>query len=203
MHQPLATQIKDGIAWPIGGQAEVDWITEQTDGGRQITAAIPASYAAYATLTNHPAAPDLPRDLSLERRQDLAFVDVLRRHADTTDWWLGYLDTGASDIVFWQAPKVTVYSGWRYVLVLAGPHQASTWRPAPNGQPNWKSTELPEVMFPADRSWLVSFLWDDDWACIGGSEALISDLVRDPVLVPNARRVDTQQDATPPGDWPG
>ncbi len=203
MHKALPTQIKDGIAWPIGGQADVDWITRQTDGGRQITAAIPASYAAYATLTNYPAAPDFPRDLSRERVQDLAFVEVLRRHAGTTDWWLGYLDTGASDIVFWQAPKVTVYSGWQYVLVLAGPHQASTWRPAPNGRPNWKSTELPELMFPEDSSWLVSFLWDDDWACIGGSEALISDLVRDPVLAPNARRVDTQQDATPPGDWPG
>jgi hypothetical protein len=105
--------------------------------------------------------------------------------------------------VFWDAPKVTLYYGWRYVLVLAGPDQAATWRPAPCGQPNWKSTELPEVMFPDDRSWLVSFIWDDDWACIGGPEALISDLLSDPVLAPNARRVDTQQDATPPGDWPG
>ena len=68
---------------------------------------------------------------------------------------------------------------------------------------HWKGTELPEVMFPDDRSWLVSFLWDDDWACIGGPEDLISDLISDSVLAPNARRVDTQQDATPPGDWPG
>ena len=115
----------------------------------------------------------------------------------------GYLNTGASDIVFWDAPKVRVYWGWEYVLVLAGPDQASTLRPAPDGDPNWKSTELPELMFPTDRSWLVSFLWDDDWACIGGPEALITVLLADPVLAPNARRVDTQQDATPPGDWPG
>jgi hypothetical protein len=202
MSQSRQLETKDGTAWAIGGQAEVDWITEQTESGRRITAAIPPRYEAYATLTDH-GDPDLPRDLGLERRQDLAFVEVLRRHADAMDWWLAYLDTGASDIVFWQAPKVTIYTGWRYVLVLAGPDQASTWRPAPGGKPNWKSTELPEVMFPTDRSWLVSFLWDDDWACIGGSEALITDLLSDPVLGPNARRVNTQQDATPPGDWPG
>jgi hypothetical protein len=196
-------QIKDGVAWAVGDQTEVDWINEGTgDGGPQITTAIPAGYEAYATLTDA-GETDLPRDIDLERRQDLAFVGVLRRHSVEMAWWIGYLDTGVSDIVFWDAPQVKVYWGWRYVLVLAGPDQAARWRPAPGGDPNWKSTELPELMFPEDRSWLVSFLWDDDWACIGGSQALISDLVRDPVLAVNARRVDTQQDATPPGDWPG
>ena len=43
-------------------------------------------------------------------------------------WWLGYLDTGADDIVFPDAPMVTLYSGWHYVLVEAGPEQAATWR---------------------------------------------------------------------------
>jgi hypothetical protein len=212
MGQPIETQVKDGVAWPVGGQTDVDWITEGTEGGRRITAAIPPLFAAYATLTNQQGAPGLPRepgvpgsprDVGLERRQDLAFVEVLHRHSSDKAWWIGYLDTGASDIVFWDAPKVTLYYGWRYVFVLAGPDQAAAWRPPPGGQPNWKSTELPEVMFPEDRSWLVSFLWDDDWACIGGSEALIRDLLSAPVLAPNARRVDTQQDATPPGDWPG
>jgi hypothetical protein len=154
--EPIATCLKDGVVWPAGTQAQVDWITEGADGGRWITAAIPPRFADYATLINGDAGPGLPRDLSCERRQD-----------------------------------------------LAGPDQAATWRPAPGGEPNWKSTELPEVMFPDDRSWLVSFLWDDDWACIGGSTALINDVLSDPVLAPNAHRVDTQQDATPPGDWPG
>jgi hypothetical protein len=197
--EPIETCFKDGAAWPVGGQADVDWITEETDTGRRVIAAIPPLFADYATLTNAAAEEGLPRDLSLERRQDLAFVDVLRRHSGERPWWLGYLETGASDIVFWDAPKVTLYSGWRYAFVLAGPDQAATWRPAPGGTPNWKSTELPEVMFPDDRSWLVSFLWDDDWACIGGPEALISDLLSVPVLARTARRVDTQQGAAPPG----
>jgi hypothetical protein len=195
--------LKDGVPWPIGGQAVVDWITEGTETGHRISAAIPPVFADYATLTDARVEEGLPRDFSLERRQDLALIDVLSRHSGDRPWWIGYLDTGASDIVFWDAPKVMLYSGWSYVFVLAGPDQAATWRPAPGGTPNWKSTELPEVMFPDDRSWLVSFLWDDDWACIGGPEALISDLLSDPVLAPNARRVDTRQDATPPGDWPG
>jgi hypothetical protein len=197
----MARRSKDGVDWTVGTQAEVDWITEGTGRGPQITGAIPPIYSVYATLVNA-GKPDLPRDTELERRQDRAFVDVLRRH-DRGPWWLGYLDTEASDIVFWDAPKVTVYSGWNYVLVLAGPEQAASWRPAPAGHANWKSTELPELMFPTDRSWLVSFLWDDDWACVGAADALISDLEDDPVLAGNARRVDPGQDAAPPGDWPG
>jgi hypothetical protein len=197
------TVFKDGATWPVGEQSEVDWISQGTGPGRVITAAIPPLFADYATLTNVVAEEGLPRDLDLERRQDLAFVDALRRHDGGRPWWIGYLDTGASDIVFWDAPKVEVYYGWRYVFVLAGPDQAAIWRPAPGGRPNWKSTELPEIIFPDDRSWLVSFLWDDDWACIGAPEALISDLLEDPVLAPNALRVDTEQDYTPPGDWPG
>lgn len=69
---------------------------------------------------------DLPRDLasSAARTLPLAMCSGDRR------WWTGYLDIG-SDIVFWHAPKVTLYHGWRYVLVLAGPDQVATWRPAP------------------------------------------------------------------------
>ena len=83
---------------------QVDWITEGTEAGRRITAAIPPLFDDYATLTDALADEDRPRDLSLERRQDLAFVDVLRRHSGDRPWWIGYLDTGASDIVFWDAP---------------------------------------------------------------------------------------------------
>jgi hypothetical protein len=37
-------------------------------------------------------------------------------------------------------------------------------------------------MFPADRSWLVSTLWDDDWTCIGGAAELVDKLLRHPDL---------------------
>jgi hypothetical protein len=192
------TQVKDGIAWRIGSERDIRWIRDGTEVGRQVTAAIPRVFAGYATLV-HPGEPGVPRDVRHERHQDLALVELLRRHSPRPRWWLGYLDTGASDIVFWAAPTVMLYTGWRYVLIEAGAELAATWRPAPGGQSNWKSTELPDLMFPEDHAWLVSTLWDDDWSCIGGSEALIVDLLQDRVLGRQARRVSIGEDATPPG----
>lgn len=198
MADSARTGVKDGVAWPVGDQSDVDWINDKASGGLQITSAIPPMFEDYATL-EHPGDSQKPRDLSAERRHDLALLGLLRRHTAQMSWWLGYLDTGASDIVFWDVPKVTLYANWHYVLVLAGPDEAATWRPAPGGQSNWKSTELPDLMFPEDRAWLLSTLWDDDWTCIGGPCALIDDLLKDPVLASNARRVTTHADATPPG----
>ena len=146
------TRVKDGIAWRIGSERDVQWIGDGTGVGRQITAAIPAVFADYATLV-HPGAAGVPRDVRRELHQDLALVELLRRHSPRQPWWLGYLDTGASDIVFWDASKVGLYTGWRYVLIEAGPEQAATWRPAPGGQSNWKSTELPDLV--EDHAWLI------------------------------------------------
>jgi hypothetical protein len=49
---------------------------------------------------------------------------------------------------------------------------------------------LPELMFTADRSWLVSSLWDDAWAGVGGSAELISALLIEPELRSAAERTD-------------
>ena len=35
-------------------------------------------------------------------------------------------------------------------------------------------------MFPKDRSWLVSTLWDDDWTSIGGSDQLVNSFLEHP-----------------------
>jgi hypothetical protein len=163
-----------------------------TSGGLAITSAIPAVFSDYATL-------ELPDDSdeTPTPQHDRAVVALLNRHTAPQPWWLGYLDTGGSDIVFSDVPKVTLYADWRYVLIEAGPKQAATWRQ--QGWRQWRSTELPDLIFPADRSWLFSTLWDDDWTCIGGSTALVTDLLNDRDLGPRARRVTLDQDATPPG----
>ncbi len=153
-----------------------------------ITAAIPPTFARYATVV-------VPEHEAQKTRSDTALVGVLSAHTSAQPWWLGYLDTGVADIVVPDAVKVTVYTGWSYVLLEAGPEQALTWRRTANATP-WHSA-LPELIFPTDRSWLVSTLWDDDWRCVGGSAALVEALIRSPGL--DARVVSIGEDATPPG----
>lgn len=199
MPEDVQTRTLGGRVWRIGTAEDVAWISSIP--GRTIAAAIPPVFGDYATLT---LPSELgPRDLADEGAPDRALLALLRAQTAAQRWWLGYLDTGASDIVFWDAPKVTLYTGWRYVFVLAGPDEASSWRPAvrPNwqGLPNWKSSELPDVMFPEDRSWLASMLWDDDWYCFGGPQCLIDALVTDHDLRDRARRIDVDHDAIPPG----
>jgi hypothetical protein len=179
---------RDGSTWRIGTEAEVAWIANGTSMGRTITAAIPPVFDAYATVV-------LPDSDEEREKHDRAVSALLSEHSAGQPWWLGYLDTGADDIVFPGAPMVTLYSGWHYVLAEAGPKQAATWRR--NGPWSFWKGVLPNLMFPADRSWLVSALWDDDWTCIGGPAGLVGRFLRHPDL--QARPVALGQDATPPG----
>jgi hypothetical protein len=180
----MVTRSRDSSTWRIGKDADVAWLANGTSIGRTITAAIPPVFEAYATVV-------LPIWQETQDEHDRAVLALLSEQSAGQSWWLGYLDTGGDDIVFPDAPKVTVYSGWYYVLVEAGPEQAATWR-----QSGYKGV-LPDLMFPADRSWLVSTLWDDDWSCIGGPAGLMDKFLRHPDL--QARPVTLGQDATPPG----
>lgn len=174
--------------WRIGGCREVAWINSTTRPGLTVTSAIPPTYARYATIV-------VPDDAARNNRSDAAVLDLLSAHTPAQPWWLGYLDTGVADIVFPDAPKVIIYTGWPYALVEAGPKQAAIWRRSTNITP-WHSG-LPELMFPVDRSWLVSTLWDDDWRCVGGPGALVAALLQHPDL--DSREVTLDEDATPPG----
>lgn len=184
----MVVRARDGGTWRIGTQADVAWITGGTSVGLTITSAIPPVFEAYATVV-------LPPRGDGQDVHDRAVLTLLSEQSAGQPWWLGYLDTGADDIVFPDAPKVTLYSGWHYVLVEAGPEQAATWRRS--GLPSFWKGSLPNLMFPADRSWLVSTLWDDDWSCVGGPAGLVDRFLRHPDL--EARQVLPGQDATPPG----
>lgn len=184
---------RDGSTWRTGTAADVAWITEHTSVGLTITSAIPPVFEAYATVV-------LPEGGGGEAvhdqdGHDQAVLGLLREQSPSQPWWLGYLDTGADDIVFADVPKVTLYSGWSYVLVEAGPEQAGTWRQ--RDRPSFWKGVLPNLMFPADRSWLLSTLWDDDWTCLGGPANLIGSFLRHPGL--QSTSVLPGQDATPPG----
>jgi hypothetical protein len=189
----ITRRARDGRLWRIGGDAEVAWIRDGTQPGVAITSGIPAVFDAYATVV-------LPFGDEYEEpgnqdRHDQAVIAVLSANTGQQPWWLGYLDTGSDDIVFPDVPMVELYSQWRYVLVEAGPNQAAKWRETPTIK-----RMLPEVMFPADRSWLLSTLWDDDWTCIGGPATLVADFLRHPDLKRRARQVAlSDADVTPPG----
>jgi len=59
-------------------------------------------------------------------QHDATVLALLTQHTGRQPRWLGYLATGADDIVFPDAPMVTPYAGWDYVLVEAGPEPAAT-----------------------------------------------------------------------------
>ncbi len=194
----MLSEEKDGRAWRVGTQAEVAWIVSGTSPGLTITAAIPPVFESYATIVlpgSDPGQSDAGHSDAEQETHDRAVLALLSEYSADQPWWLGYLDTGADDVVFHHAPMVTLYSGWHYVLVEAGPEQAGSWRQYDFGS-FWKGV-LPNVLFPADRSWLVSTLWDDDWTCVGGPAGLVAGLCRHRDL--RARPVTLDQDATPPG----
>jgi hypothetical protein len=177
---------KDGQSWRIGSGAEVEWIARGTATGLAITSAIPPVFDGYATIV-------IPDDRDPRAEHDRLVLDLLRRQAGNGPWWLGYLDTGSEDIVFPGAPPVSLYAHWNYVLVEAGPDQAARWRDR-----SWPAGRtIPDLVFPADRSWLLSTLWDDDWRCLGGPRKLIAAFSAESRL--EVRVVGTDEDATPPG----
>jgi hypothetical protein len=201
-------RVRDGRAWPIGTADEVAWITAGTRASHTITALIPPVFAAYATvvLPSPDDGLDPPEqeteyvryieewDLTAPRRHERALLEVLREYSADQSWWLGYLDTGATDVVFPNAPMVSVYHcNWSYALVAAGPEQAATWR-----ERGW-NLAIPDLIFPADRSWLLSTGWDDTWTCIGAAEQLVNGLLSDPLLGARTRAVSVEEDATPSG----
>jgi hypothetical protein len=177
---------RDGRDWRIGASQDVAWVATGTTEGTSITTAIPPVFESYATFFE-------PEGVSTRAHEE-AVVRNLVDSSSAQPWWLGYLETGAHDIVATEAPRVRLYWDWPYVLIAAGPEQALTWR---TGHMRAGDGVLPDLFFPADRSWLVSALWDDTWTCVGGSERLIDALVRDPLVM--ARRVRLGEDAQPPG----
>ena len=94
-----------------------------------------------------------------------------------------------------RRPWTPAERGWAYALLQGGPREALTARGEGGGTP-WHSA-LPELLFPSDRSWLVSTLWDDDWRCVGGPAVLVQALLARPEM--EARSVATDEVVTPPG----
>ena len=140
---PRVTRWKDGREWRIGSDADVAWIRGSTPPGLSITSAVPAVFASYATVLVPNEDEGRAADLDLLLR-------VLNEQSPDQQWWLGYLETGADDVVFTDAPRVTLYSDWQYVLVQATPAQAARWR---HDLESWRAPG-PDLLFrPTARGW--------------------------------------------------
>ncbi len=144
VQEPRATRRSPvtGEAGSLGTAHDVEWIATATTIDRTITSAIPPVFDAYATVALPPGSEGPER----YQRHDDALLSVVREHSTGTPWWLGYLDTGADDVVFPDAPRVLLYAGWPYVLVQAGPEQAISWRRDRWG--SFWSGRLPNLVFP-------------------------------------------------------
>ena len=115
--------LREGRKWRLGADSDAAWINDGVSAGATITSAIPPIFASYCTL-------ELPdrRDPAEFGRHEQAVIELLAEQTSEQPWLLGYLDTGASDVVFPYALRTTVYYGYGYVLVEAGPQQAVGWR---------------------------------------------------------------------------
>jgi hypothetical protein len=76
-------------------------------------------FEAYATIV-------VPEDDTERIEQQRAALSLLTARSGDQPWWLGYLDTGTEDLVFPDAPMVTLYEGWRYVVIEACAEQAGS-----------------------------------------------------------------------------
>ncbi len=186
MVQPLSGD------WQFGGPDDVAWLVprrRRADGAWPFS--LPECYPAYCRVILPPAV------AGAQQRHDLALVNRLREHTGPQHWWLGYLDTTGlgDDVVFPNAPRVSLYWDWRYVLVKAGPDEALAWRPSEGFGAPWKGA-LPDLMFPVDRRWLCTTGWDDRETWIGGPAELVRDIAQDPDL---GRRTQLASPTTLPG----
>ena len=103
----MATNVnRDGRTWRLGTATDVAWINAGTTVCMAITSAIPAVFDAYATIV-------IPEDAADQIRYESALISALRAHDADQPWWLGYLDTGADDVVSSDAPRVRLYAAGR------------------------------------------------------------------------------------------
>ncbi len=192
-----ATHVRDGREWRIGTEAQVSWIKDATAWAGD---AIPAVFDAYATVELPGTGHHKPTDFFAQcGDHERAVLAILSKESASQPWWLGFLETGSSDVVFPNAPRTMLYASWGYVLIEASPAEAEKWR-----RDGW-GEDLPDLMFPSDRTWLFSTLWDDDWSCVGGSRSLIDAFLSSPELKGRVREIDpsmSMDEVCPPGhEW--
>jgi hypothetical protein len=154
---------------------EVAWLRQESTVFGTLRYAIPGGFEAYGAL-------DLPRNISPIEEP---LLDTLASD-ESEPLIAGWIDRGP-----WPPPpgdEHVLYSGWRYRLRRVAPSEVA-------GLPTEGEGSFPDLLFPPDRTWLVSLLWDDAWRSIGASQIVADQLSRRLAnftqLDPNAKLADT------------
>lgn len=143
---------------------DVAWIRRDTAVSGTIRSAIPGGFDAYGLL-----------DISEERPTEDALLQAVAPE-NSMELIAGWIDRGPYPPQ--PGDEHFLYSSWRYRF-----RQVSA--ASLQGLPTEGDGGFPDLLFPPDRSWLISLLWDDSWRSVGASNAVASRITsRLPSFVP-------------------
>lgn len=164
---------------------DLTWISSGTRPGDSIHSAVPPIFENYATIV-------VARDAEVRQAQHRAIGAVLESTKEAA-LWIGVIETGDPDDYLADAVRATLYANWPYHMKYIS---ASTLLDHRNAHS--ERGPLPDLVFPPDRSWLATRLWDDSWISFGGSAAVTDALML--ATGTAARRVPPGGLITPPGE---
>lgn len=131
-------------------EREVNWLREGNGPAGTLSYALPGRFDVYGAI-------DLPDEISPTEDTLLSALAPNPAAALLAGW----IDRGP-----WPPPhgdEFVLYWGWRYRFRWVLPAELQ-------GLPSEGEDSFPDLLFPPDRSWLVSLLWDDSWRSVGASE---------------------------------
>lgn len=132
--------------------ADVDWLRLNNGAAGTLGYAIPGYFAVYGAM-------NLPDEIAATEDR---LLDALAPESGE-ELIAGWIDRGP-----WPPPagdEHVIYWDWKYRLRRV---QSSDLR----GLPGEGERCFPDLLFPINRSWLVSMLWDDSWRSIGATRAV-------------------------------
>ena len=169
-------------AWR-GGRSPIRWDAVAAWSGRTVHGL--AEFTKVASPVGQPADPapydQRPRDGELPQAAIHSLARVLRNHTGTPDQWfvgiwegVGWMDRSEAKAPLLCLPERThlVFKGNADILDKVG------WIGF-DGRP---VHEAPNLIWPADRAWLVATDVDQESTYVGGSAALVAALIADPAL---------------------
>jgi hypothetical protein len=185
--------------------SHADWFARSDDDWWQLCSIGPSGFAAYARVFHRTHDDSTGETYSLQEVEGLldaetsdALREVLARHTSTADdcfhaLWEGHGGIDGRHIVqlhrghgsrirkaptgfgkdVMRGPQVVIPA--RKYFLFRGPlRDAGSW-PTRDGEP----ISTPNLLWPADRTWFLATEIDQPWTGIGGSAALVSELLAD------------------------